>query len=105
LGLNDRGAGILVMHVHHARAIVLQWVPARSTWTFGLYPAGDGTTRLISRNRLRPASPLVWAGMVAFMEPGSLAMERKMLMGIRDRAEGLARDPAAYGPAAHAASR
>jgi hypothetical protein len=97
MGLNDSGQGIQVMEVQHERAIVLQWVPARSTWTFGLYPEGDGTTRLISRNRLRPSNPLVWAGMVAFMEPGSLVMERKMLMGIKERAERLARDPAAYG--------
>jgi hypothetical protein len=35
--------------------------------------------------------------MIVFMESGSLVMERKMLMGIRDRAEGVARDPEAYG--------
>ena len=27
------------------------------------------------------------------MEPGSLVMERKMLLGIKERAEGLARGP------------
>ena len=93
LGEDENGEGIRVIEVQDERAIVLQWIPARSTWTFGLYPQPDGTTRLISRNRLRPGSKLVWAGMLAFMEPGSLVMERKMLMGIRDRAELLAREP------------
>ena len=97
LALNDKGQGIQIMEVHTERAIVLQWVPARSTWTFALLPQPGGTTRLISRNRLRPANALVWAGMIGFMEPGSLVMERKMLLGIKERAERLARDPAAFG--------
>lgn len=96
MGENDEGAGIRVIDVQHERAIVLQWVPARSTWVFGLYPAGDGTTRLVSRNRLRP-SPMAWPGIVTFMEMGSLVMERKMLLGIKERAERLAHDPTAYG--------
>ena len=96
MGLNDKGEGIRVVDVRRESAIVLQWVPARSTWTFGLYPQPDGTTRLISRNRIKPTNALAWAGMIGFMEPGSLVMERKMLMGIKERAERLARDPAAF---------
>ena len=59
-------------------------------WTFVLQPRGAGT-RLISRNRFRLAS---WAARLAMlpMEPGSLVMERKMLMGIKQRAERLAAD-------------
>ena len=96
LGVNEKGAGIRVIDVQDERAIVLQWVPAQSTWTFALYPAGDGTTRLISRNRLRGSGPLSRAGLLV-MEPASLVMERKMLLGIKERAELLARDPAAVG--------
>ena len=59
-------------------------------WTFALVPE-DGSTRLISRNRIsikgaaagRPLGMLV-------MEPASLIMERKMLRGIKERAERLA---------------
>jgi len=69
---------------------VLQWTPARSTWSFVLAPRDDGSTRLISRNRLPGSGPLFWLGMVLAMEPGSLVMERKMLMGIKGRAESLA---------------
>ena len=56
-------------------------------WTFVLEPREDGT-RLISRNRFR--LPALGARLVMLpMEPGSLVMERKMLHGIKQRAERL----------------
>lgn len=91
LGLNERGQGIIVRQVEPPRFLILQWTPAISTWAFGLYQE-DGKTRLVSRNRLSGSGPLFWLGMVAFMEPGSLIMERKMLLGIKERAERLARE-------------
>ena len=57
-------------------------------WSFVLYEH-DGQTRLISRNRFRLPSPTARIGMVP-MEPASLVMERKMLRGIKERAERLA---------------
>jgi hypothetical protein len=59
-------------------------------WTFALEPR-NGSTRLISRNRIamKGASAGQRLGMLV-MEPGSLVMERKMLLGIRERAERLA---------------
>jgi hypothetical protein len=57
-------------------------------WTFVLV-GHDGTTRLISRNRFRLPTFAARIGMVP-MEPGSLVMERKMLLGIKHRAETLA---------------
>ncbi|HWB55550.1 MAG TPA: SRPBCC family protein [Gaiellaceae bacterium] len=54
-------------------------------WTFVL-EAGNGTTRLISRNRFRLPSLGARVGMIP-MEPASLLMERKMLLGIKERAE------------------
>ncbi|HEX5367908.1 MAG TPA: hypothetical protein VFY10_00670, partial [Dehalococcoidia bacterium] len=68
------------------RFLVLQWVPARSTWCFGLHPDGRGGTRLVSRNRL-PGSGPRFRAMAAVMEPASLVMERKMLLGIKERSE------------------
>jgi hypothetical protein len=56
-------------------------------WTFVLRER-DGTTRLISRNRFRLPTVAVRIGMLP-MEPGSLVMERKMLRGIKARAERL----------------
>src|SRR5690349_13809746 len=70
---------------------VLAW---RSTdgnwvWTFVLVPERAGT-RLISRNRFRLPTLAARIGMLP-MEPASLVMERKMLRGIKQRAEGTAR--------------
>ena len=56
-------------------------------WTFVL-EEHDDTTRLISRNRFRLPTRLARIGMLP-MEPGSLVMERKMLRGIKERAERL----------------
>jgi hypothetical protein len=56
-------------------------------WTFVLEPR-DGGTRLISRNRFRLPKLVARIGMLP-MEPGSLVMERKMLRGIKQRAEQL----------------
>jgi hypothetical protein len=94
LGLNDKGLGIRALEVSPERHLVMQWVPQRATWTFAMYPQPDGTTRFISRNRLPATGPLFWIGMVAFMEPGSLVMERKMLHGFKERAERHARERA-----------
>jgi hypothetical protein len=57
-------------------------------WTFVLREH-DGETRLISRNRFRIPTLAARIGMLP-MEPASLVMERKMLRGIRERAERLA---------------
>jgi len=57
-------------------------------WSFVLEEQ-DGKTRLISRNRFRLPSLTARIGMLP-MEPASLVMERKMLQGIKQRAERLA---------------
>src|SRR6478672_4070780 len=57
-------------------------------WSFVLEEK-DGRTRLISRNRFRLPSLTARIGMLP-MEPASLVMERKMLQGIKLRAERLA---------------
>jgi hypothetical protein len=56
-------------------------------WTFVLVPE-NGSTRLISRNRIamKGAAAGQRLGMLV-MEPGSLVMERKMLLGVKQRAE------------------
>ena len=59
-------------------------------WTFVLEERG-ATTRLISRNRFRLPTLAARIGM-APMEPASLVMERKMLLGIKRRAESLVAD-------------
>jgi hypothetical protein len=70
-------------HVLAWRSEDRNWV-----WTFVLEQCGAGT-RLISRNRFRLPTMAARIGMLP-MVPGSLVMERKMLLGIKQRAEGLA---------------
>jgi hypothetical protein len=57
-------------------------------WTFVLRPMGPQASRLVSRTRYN-YSPLA-AGLVlrALLEPAQFLMERRMLLGIRNRAEG-----------------
>jgi hypothetical protein len=57
-------------------------------WSFVL-DEHDGKTRLISRNRFRLPTLAAKIGMLP-MEPASLVLERKMLRGIKRRAERLA---------------
>jgi hypothetical protein len=60
-------------------------------WAFVLVP-DDGATRLVSRNRLKSGESLGSRLALALMTPGSWVMERKMLNGIKERAERLTRD-------------
>jgi hypothetical protein len=57
-------------------------------WTFVLEPR-NGSTRLVSRNRYRLPTLAARLTMLP-VEPASLVMERKMLRGIKQRAECLA---------------
>ena len=76
------------------RTFTLRFADGNWVWIFALF-AEDGHTRLISRNRIAAAGawPARLFGMLV-MEPGSLIMERKMLLGIKERAEDLAREQA-----------
>jgi hypothetical protein len=74
--------------VEPRRVLALRSEDGNWVWTFVLEER-DGATRLISRNRFRLPSLAARIGMVP-MEPGSLVMERKMLRGIKQRAERLA---------------
>ena len=70
---------------------VLAWRSEDGNWVWTFVLDGDArSTRLVSRNRFRLPSLVARIGMLP-MEPGSLVMERKMLNGIKQRAERLAR--------------
>jgi hypothetical protein len=74
--------------VEPERALVMRSADGNWVWSFVLEES-DGKTRLISRNRFRLPHLKDRIGMIP-MEPGSLVMERKMLRGIKQRAERLA---------------
>ncbi|WP_157156751.1 hypothetical protein [Diaminobutyricimonas sp. LJ205] len=57
------------------------------SWTFVLKPVGDTSTRLITRTRVAYDSPAIGAAVRALLEPGQYLMERKMLLGIKERVE------------------
>ena len=67
-------------------------------WTFVVTETEAGT-RLLSRNRFRLPSTAGRVGMLA-MEPASLVMERKLLRGVKDRAQRLAADRRSNGSGA-----
>ncbi len=70
----------------------LLWRKPDSTWSWVLHDLGDGRTRLVTRVHAlydwsRPATALFG---VLLMELGDFAMMRRMLLGIKERAEELA---------------
>ncbi|MDX6665343.1 MAG: hypothetical protein QOG68_1549, partial [Solirubrobacteraceae bacterium] len=82
-------SGLRVEIADPERVFSLRSEDGRWVWSFVLTES-HGSTRLVSRNRA-PA-PTSAAERIAglIMEPGSLVMERKMLLGIKRRAERLA---------------
>jgi hypothetical protein len=91
LPVGPGGPGMRVEVLEHERALVFRSVDGTWVWIFALVPENGGT-RLISRNRIAApgASVVKRAFNRVVMEPGSLVMERRMLLGIRERAEALA---------------
>ena len=75
------------------RTLTVRFTDGTWVWIFSLAPEAEGT-RLISRNRIATpgARLLVRLFNLYLMEPGSLVMEVRMLNGIRERAERLARE-------------
>jgi len=88
LPLGEGGKVMRVEVLDPPHALTFRTTDQNWVWNFALLPDGE-STRLISRNRiatkaLAPASRLFY---LLFMEPGSLVIERKMLLGIKQRAE------------------
>jgi hypothetical protein len=77
----------------------LLWTKADSTWSWRLWPDGDGT-RLVTRIQARydwrhPGSAMVG---LLLMELGDFAMMRRMLRGVRDRANASRMGPSPRAP-------
>ena len=87
-----RGQGFPVTAIEPYRALVLSGTGDGFAWAwqFGLYPLDERRTRLVSRNLVRvPASVGSWLFM-RVIEPAAFLMTRRMLLGVKDRAEALA---------------
>lgn len=91
---------LTVAALEPSRALVLRYEGRGFAWVwqFGLYPLDDRRTRLVSRGTGRAARTAgAWLFM-RMMEPAAFVMTRRMLLGLKERAETLrvhARDTAA----------
>ena len=86
-----RGQGFPVTALEPYRALVLSgtgdgfaWL-----WEFGLYPVDERRTRLVSRNRVRVPRTLGSWLFMRVIEPAAFLMTRRMLLGLKRRAETL----------------
>jgi hypothetical protein len=84
-----RGGGFAVKTVDPYRALVLAGEAdgVAWAWQFGLYPLGERRTRLVSRNRARYVPTAGARIFMCLLEPAAFIMTRKMLLGIKRRAE------------------
>ena len=85
---ND-GTGLRVRAIEAERVLATSTDDGTWAWTWTLEPAGDAT-RLISRTRMTTVHQPLPARLATrlLLVPASWAMERRMLLGLRDRAEG-----------------
>lgn len=80
---------VAVLEPFHALALSYQARGMRWVWQFGLYPLDDRRTRLVSRGTERvPNTAAAWLAL-RVMEPAAFIMTRRMLLGVKQRAEGL----------------
>jgi uncharacterized protein YndB with AHSA1/START domain len=103
--LSDDGLGFVVESLEPGRSLVLavRTDSATISATYLLDPLPGGRTRLVHRirHRIRPRSPGQLFLVVA-MDVGELLMDRRALLGIKARAERLARArPGAHEPVDH----
>jgi hypothetical protein len=89
LGPNRPKMRVEVLEVE--RTFTVRFQDGTWVWTFALFPDHEAT-RLVSRNRIATPNASLPTRIfnLLFMEPGSLVMERKMLLEIKKRAERLA---------------
>ena len=91
--LGKSGPTLRVAICEKERTLVFRSDDGNWIWAFVLQPDDAGTrTKLLSRTRIATPGasyPTRWFYRYV-MEPGSLIMERKMLIGIKERAERLA---------------
>jgi hypothetical protein len=58
------------------------------TWIWHLYPSAENETRLVVRTKIQPGEELNNPLITYVMDVGGFVMERRMMQGIKDRAEG-----------------
>lgn len=83
------GEALTVAAIEPYRALVLdyqgrgmEWV-----WQFGLYPLDANRTRLVTRGTEHTPNTVNWRLAMLAMEPAAFIMTRRMLLGVKQRAE------------------
>ena len=86
--LGSKGPVLRVAALVPEASLVLRSDDGNWVWVFARAPNVMGT-RLVSRNRIaQPGASWITRMLTRYvMEPGSLIMERKMLLGIKERVE------------------
>jgi len=87
-----RGPGWPVASMEPPRALVLDMRNMGSidwVWQFGLYTVEEKQTRLVSRSRVHARTIWAWL-LTSAIEPAGFVMTRRMLLGLKQRAEALA---------------
>lgn len=87
----DRGAPLGVRQIEPERLLLFDYPAGGGSWCLTVTPENGDRTRLISRNRSRATSLGARAAEI-MIDPGDFIMERKMLLGIKERAERLYAD-------------
>jgi hypothetical protein len=62
-------------------------------WQFGVYAIDERRTRFVSRSHVRPRTIWAWLFAILAIEPAGFLMTRRMLLGVKQRAEALAGEP------------
>lgn len=84
-----RGPSWPVVEAVTERSLVLEPIAGKVTWSFSLVPIDDGT-RLVTRVRFHVEPRVADRVMMAVIDPAAFMMTRRMLVGIKRRAEALA---------------
>ena len=80
------GYALRVERVEEGRSIVLRVEPWHAVWSFHVLPHGPQRCRLVSRSRAPRITGLPWV-MDQVLDPVTFVMTRRMLLGIKARAE------------------
>jgi len=92
---------VLMVDPPHSLVLVTPGTPSGNreegltygTWAFALQPVPGGGTHLVARSRYEEWPSTIGRLIDAAMEISQCVMQRKMLLGIKQRAEGEARHP------------
>ena len=81
------GSGFDVTEVEEGHYFMARAPDQTVSWCLAVEPAGQRSCRLISRWRARRHVTPASAAWIVLSEPGAFIMERRMLLGIKARAE------------------